>query len=278
MFKRAYTISMQDSQLFRLVPVGDIHFDTEECDRERLQRLVTWVQDQTEKGHIVRLVGLGDYLDFLSPSNRQRLSAAALYETARENIEKKQWENLHEFALFMEPTIGKWLGLVTGHHNYVFGREKLSGKWLGRTSDEWIAQQFAGDYWGDGVALVRLHLPHAQYLDTLIYHGSGGAQTPGGRVQKRIRFAEIAPTAHLVITGHDNAKLAYPRSGLDYDHGKIKRYVIGSGSFQRAYLEGTEAGYAERGGLVPADLGVTVIDITVEQRDGKWRADYHASV
>jgi hypothetical protein len=277
MFKRGYTIPMKDTQLLRLVPIGDVHFDTNECDRERLKRFVEWVGAQEKKGHIVRLMGLGDMLDFLSPSNRSRLRGAELYETARKNIEQRMWENLKEFVSFVAPLNGKWLGLVTGHHHYIFGDQKLSGRWLGRSSDEWISRQFGGDYWGEGVALVRLRLPHAQRLDVLVYHGSGGAQTPGGRVQKRIRFAEIAPTAHLVITGHDNAKLAYPRSGLDYDHGKIKRYVIGSGSFQRAYLEG-EAGYAERGGLTPADLGVSVIDIAVEQRDGKWRPDYHVSV
>ena len=53
---------------------------------------------------------------------------------------------------------------------------------------------------------------------------------------------------------------------------------MGAGSFQRAYLEGSEAGFAERMGLVPADLGVTIIDIKIEQRHGRWRVDYHCSV
>ncbi len=279
MFKKTYQIPLKEGQTLRLVPIGDIHHDTEECDHARLKRLVQWIGKQEKKGYIVRFCGLGDYLDFLSPSNRDRLDDAHLYETARGNIERMAWRNLREFMEFVEPMKDHFLGLVTGHHVYRFGNQKLSGKWLGRHSDEWIAHQLGCDYWGDGVALVRLALPHAQKLDMLVYHGSGGAQTPGGRLQKRMRFAEIAPTAHIVITGHDNAKLAYPRSGLDYEHGSIKRYVVGSGSFQRAYLEGGgEAGYAEKGGLVPADLGVVVIDIAVEERNGKWRVDYHASV
>lgn len=278
MFKRSYTIPLRDNQTLRLIPVGDVHFDTEECDRERLQRFVQWAVAQERKGHVVRLMGLGDYLDFLSPSGRRKLTAAELYDTSRHSIEEGMWQRLREFAAFMRPVRHMFLGLLTGHHHYRFGVEKLSGRWLGRSSDEWLAHEWGCHYWGDGIALVRLRLPHGQHLDVMAYHGSGGAQTPGGRVQKRMRFAEIAPTAHLVITGHDNAKLAYPRSGLDFDQGAIKRYVVGSGSFQRAYLERTEAGYAERAGLVPADLGVVVIDVSVERRDGKWRVDWHVSV
>src|SRR5262245_56871933 len=221
MFKRGYPIPVKPYQKFILVPIGDIHFDTEECDRDRLFELIEWIRTQEDGGAVVRLVGLGDYLDFLSPSNRARLAAAELYETSRRTIEQKQWDNLREFSAFMAPLRGRFLGLVTGHHVYRFGVEKVSKEWVGRTSDEWIARQLKADYWGDGVALIRLLLPHNQFLDVLLYHGSGGAQTPGGRLNKRMKFAEIAPTAHIVVTGHDNAKLAYPRSGLDYEKGSI---------------------------------------------------------
>lgn len=278
MFKRSYPIPVKVNQKFILIPIGDIHFDTEECDRERLADLIKWIDDQEKAGSVVRLLGLGDYLDFLSPSNRSRLAAAELYETSRGKIEQKMWADVKEFSAFMSPLRGRFLGLLTGHHVYRWGVEKESKEWVGRTSDEWIARQLRADFWGDGVALIRLLLPHNQHLDMLAYHGSGGAQTPGGRVQKRMRFSEIAPTAHLVITGHDNAKLALARSGLDYEKGSIKRYVIGSGSFQRAYLSGSEAGYAERGGMVPCDLGVVPITINVVERRGRYRVDYHASV
>ena len=276
MFKRSYAIPIKPNQRCILIPIGDIHWDTEECDRDRLFELIEWIGQQEASGAVVRLVGLGDYLDFLSPSKRRLMDE--FYETSRRTIEEKVWDNLREFSSFVAPLRGHFLGLVTGHHVHRFGVEKISKEWVGRLSDEWISRQLRCDYWGDGVALIRLLLPHSQYLDVLVYHGSGGAQTPGGRVQKRMKFAEIAPTAHIVITGHDNAKLAYPRSGLDYEKGSIKRYVIGSGSFQRAYLPGAEAGYAEKGGLVPADLGVVTVNIQVIERKGRWRVDYHTSV
>ena len=278
MFRRAYPIPVRPGQPFKLVPIGDIHFDTDECDRNRLQDLMDWITVEEKRGSVVRLCGLGDYLDFMSRSNRARYQAAELYETTRQTIEQRVWDNIREFTAFVPQLRRRMLFMLTGHHVYRFGIQKISHEWIGKTTDQWIAQQLRADFAGDGVALVRLQFPHSQFLDVLAYHGSGGAQTPGGRVQKRMKFAEIAPTAHIVISGHDNAKLAYPRSGLDYAQGSIKRYVVGSGSFQRAYLSGTEAGYAERGGLVPADLGVVVINVQVVERRGRWRIDFHASV
>lgn len=270
-------VPLEDGQTMHLVPIGDIHFDTDECDRPRLKRFVQWVEQHTAKGELVRLVGLGDYLDWKSPSERTRTRMD--HETTVQRNERDHLDWLKKFMRVVSPIKENFLGLVTGHHHHPFESVKTAGsEWIGRSSDEWICAQLGCAYWGSGVVFARLDFPHRLYLDMLLLHGNGGGQTYGARVQKRVRFAEIAPTAHLVISGHDNAKFAYPRSGLDFEHGAIKRYVIASGSFQRAYLEEGEPGYAEQMGLIPADLGVSIVTITTEKRKGKWRVDYHVSV
>lgn len=276
MFKRAYPLTWKSGHRLRFVPLGDIHWDTEECDRPRLTRFVKWVLAQERKGDKVVIVGLGDYLDFGSPSER-RIVEGTLHETTNVKIDRVHMQDLNEFYRILQPIRHTFLGLLTGHHHYRFATKTIAGKWQGQSSDLWLADHLGCTYWGNGIAFIRFQFVHNLHLDVLLWHGAGGAQTPGGRVQKRIRVSEIAPGAHLVVTGHDNAKLVYPRSGLDFDFGKIKRYVMGSGSFQRAYLEGEEAGYAERMGLIPADLGVVVVDIELEKREGRWRVDYHAS-
>lgn len=278
MFRGRYHVPLKPGQPLRFIFFPDTHWDTPECDRERLQRFVQWCVKRKQRGELVRLAGLGDFLDFGSPSERRVLTSGSLHETTAMKFDRAHLADLQEFVAMMKPIHKDFLGLLTGHHEYLFATAKVMGKWKGRSSDEWLADQFGCDYWGNGVALFRLTFPHDLTLDMFGWHGGGGAQTPGGRVQKRIRVAEIAPTAHIVGTAHDNAKLAYPRSGLDFQKGSIKRYVIGAGSFQRAYLEGPEAGYAEKMGLVPADLGVAILDIKIEQRHGRWRVDYHVSV
>ena len=277
MFKKSYHLTWPEGRRLRYVPVGDVHWDTPECDQPRVRRFVQWVQDQEAKGDKVVISGQGDYLDFGSPSERLKLVSSNLHETTNQKIDRMHLEDLLEFAYVLKPIKHTFLGLLTGHHHYIFATQGVAGDWQGRSSDKWLAHQLGCDYWGSGIAHIRLEFEHDLYLELLLWHGAGGAQTPGGRVQKRIRFAEIAPRAHIAVMGHDNAKLSYPRSGLDFKEGKIKRYVLGSGSFQRAYLEGEEAGYVERMALIPTDLGVVVVDVELEQRDGQWRVDYHVS-
>src|SRR5882672_622847 len=62
-------------------------------------------------------LGMGDYIDAFSPSNRQRLRAAALYDTAEDVIDDKVMELVDElFDKYLKPTKGRWLGLLHGHH------------------------------------------------------------------------------------------------------------------------------------------------------------------
>lgn len=277
MIKSEYRIPLKPDQELLFIPIGDIQYGTDECDVERLQRFVAWVGKQEKRGKLVRLVGLGDYTDLTSPSEKPKVQST--HETTQKSLDELVMTYLQQFMTIMAPLRDHFLCILTGHHHHIFSSEKKSGGWGGKSSDAWLAKQLRCDHAGDGHTLFRLRFPHGLFLDVGAWHGGGGGQTPGWRVNKRIRQSDIYPTAHIVIQGHDNAKLAYPRSGLDWEHGMVKRMVIGSGSFQRAYLEGdAQAGYAEKWGLVPADLGVVVMNIALEKRHGKWRVDFHASV
>ena len=277
MIKTAYHIDLKPNQDLLFIPIGDIQYGTDECDVERLKRLVTWCIKKEKAGYLVRLCGLGDYTDLSSPSEKVKLKGT--HETTQKSIDELAMLYLGQLLSILEPLKGRFLTLLTGHHVHDFSSNKKTGGWGGRNSDQWLAHHLGCDYAGDGHTLFRLQFPHDTHLTVGAWHGQGGGQTPGWRVNKRIRQSDIYPAADIVIQGHDNAKLAYPRSGVDFDRGFIKRLSVGSGSFQRAYLDGdTQAGYAEKWGLVPTDLGVTIITVSVEKRDGKWRVDYHASV
>lgn len=204
MFKGAYHVPLKPGQLLRFIFFPDTHFDTPECDRDRLIRFVEWCVGRKKRGELVRLAGLGDALDFASPSERRLIASGLLHETTAIKFDRAHLEDLREFVAALKPIHADFIGLLTGHHEYLFATKAAAGKWKGRSSDEWLADQFGCDYWGNGVALFRLLFPHDLHLDLLGYHGSGGAQTAGGRVQKRIRVAEIAPAAHIVATAHDN--------------------------------------------------------------------------
>lgn len=289
MIRRTYYVPLKEGQTLFFAGLGDMHADTDSFDRVRFERFVSWLLRQEQQGNLVRLVGVGDYADLASTSERRHLGQEELHETTYDHIERHHLRTLKRIARMLRPIRHCLLGLLTGHHYYRFGRRRTAGpEWQGRSSDEWLAHQLGCDYLGTGSTLFRLAFhkgcpgrgcSHPLHLDVLALHGAGGAQTPGGRVQKRIRFAEIAPTAHLVMSGHDNARLGYPRSGLDYERGEVKRYVIGTGAFQRSYLDDEmEAGYAERAGLIPADLWPAVAMIWIDTYRGKRALEYYVIV
>src|SRR3989304_5688136 len=81
-----------------------------------LQHTIKTALAEEANGKIVRFVGMGDYTDFASPSNRSRLKAANLYDTATDIIDQKAEELTEEIGDYLKPTRGKWLGMVEGHH------------------------------------------------------------------------------------------------------------------------------------------------------------------
>ena len=69
------------------VPVGDIHHnDLKRCDRSRLKRLMDWCERERDNGKVIRLIGMGDYLDTFSASERRALRGT-LHESPEEWIE-----------------------------------------------------------------------------------------------------------------------------------------------------------------------------------------------
>src|SRR6266705_2383914 len=99
--------------------IGDIQWAGRKND-VALESLNATIEDALSKeaeGYTVRFIGMGDYTDFASPSNRARIAQADLYDNAIATIEDKAIALVHEiYALALKPTTGKWLGLVEGHH------------------------------------------------------------------------------------------------------------------------------------------------------------------
>src|SRR5438034_3912232 len=101
-----------------LMPIGDIQYagDDKQIALGMLKRHIAWGVE-----HNAYFLGMGDYTDAFRPSNRQRLRAAALYDTANAVIDQRAQalvDELYEKAL--KPSRGRWLGLLEGHHYHQF--------------------------------------------------------------------------------------------------------------------------------------------------------------
>ena len=144
-----FTGKLRDHEPIAIAPIGDIQW--------------AGMKGPTAKDHLKRhidhcmelkalFVGLGDYIDFLSPSNRQRLKSAALYETAEDVIDDKAMELVWElYEKFLKPTKGRWLGMLEGHH---FTQLKT-----GETTDQRLCQLLDAKFLGSS-AYIRLQFKH----------------------------------------------------------------------------------------------------------------------
>lgn len=99
-----------------LCPIGDLQLGGDEADVEHFKRHLEWCMQQPNP----RFIGLGDYVDVASPSNRQKLRAAGLYDNVEKALDEICHQHVEHFLKLVKGTEGLWLGLVEGHHFWNF--------------------------------------------------------------------------------------------------------------------------------------------------------------
>lgn len=206
-------------------------------------------------------IGMGDYTDFASPSNRARLASSQIYDTAQEVLEDASNNLVSEvFTRFLAPTKDRWIGLLEGHHFYEFG---------GRTSDMLLADMLGTRSLGTSCYV------HLEPCDVTIWahHGCGGGMLPGAPLNKLYHIAAGIAGADVYLMGHTTKAPAVPISRIapvwgpqpDLIHRTIR--LVNTGGFSRSNIPGHRRGgiprgdYAEQGMMPPSPLGAPIITI-----------------
>lgn len=218
--------------------------------------------------------GVGDYIDFLSPSNRRRLMQADLYDTAKEVLKEKALELVDEvFEKFLKPTVGRWIAMCSGHHFY---------RGLGIHSDEILCQKLKTKFVGTS-AFVRI--PVAD-LVLYLHHGNGGGVLPGSGLNKPYHVAAGLEGADIYIFGHDTKLVTsrlsrpYPVWGKKQSEHKLKHrdiWLVRCGGFSRSNVVGhrhgdlPEGDYAEQGNMTPSPLSAPIIKVDLEAEHDRIR-------
>src|SRR3990167_2167004 len=161
----------------RILPITDIQWGAKGCDADRLKQHIDWGLKND-----CYFVGLGDYVDVASPSNRSKFASANFYDTVRDAMDSISEKHVSELIDILQPTKGKWLGLLSGHHYWEFQD--------GTTTDTRLAKALAAPYLGDGAAKVILKMVYQppngkkKYADAHIWlhHGRGNSRIPGSGV------------------------------------------------------------------------------------------------
>ena len=246
-----------------VMPVGDLHYllNGGETAVEMLKRHLAWGMKYN-----AYFLGMGDYLDVASPSNRRVLKASKLYEGVVDTLEAGVRKQVDELEKILEPTKGRWLGLLEGHHFYEFDD--------GTTSDTILAERLGTTFLGT-CAFVRLRFKRTITSNITCtiwcHHGVGGGQKQAAPLNK---LENLVPyfDADIYLMAHQHKKPGTPIDQTYLDRkGNIShrtRILACTGSFYRAYQQGSKSragnprgGYVEQRLLNPSALGGVLLKI-----------------
>ena len=261
---------------YYLLPVGDIHRYAPLCDEPRYLEFLDWAKNKPRK----LILGMGDYDDMLSTSERFVLNTNHLHESTRESLNDIYKLRVRNFAkewdVFKEDEI---LGLMEGNHY-----TNLIGDF---TSTQYLAHSLNTKYLGVS-SFIRLHFNHKtrncrSKVDIWAHHGLGAAKKIGGSLN-RVEDMATMSDADILLMGHDHKKSAGFLTTMTLNTGRgalkleqRKRLIARTGSFLKSYVNGKDSYVAGRC-LSPADLGAIKIELTPRLKDKTQYIDIHVSL
>jgi hypothetical protein len=215
-------------------------------------------------------IGMGDYIDYMSPSNRQRQAAAGLYDTAEQVMADKTRALVDElYAEYLRPTEGRWLGMLEGHHFAYLD--------TGETSDQYLCQKLKAPFLGTSAILGLAFPTHfgTRMVEVWAHHGAGGGQKAHAPILKLENMAAYWH-ADIFLIGHMTKRGAAPiqrtRAVWQTSGPPVLRdqeiHLVGTGGWLKGYPERARVGRTPRGGyveqkmLTPVSLGAPLIRIT----------------
>jgi len=263
-----------------VIPFGDIHRSSPMCHVEKWQEFLEWAKKKKN----CYFLGMGDYDDLVSTSERESLIRSPLHDSTIQTIEsmyRKHTDRLVKEIGFMK---GRIIGLLEGNHYAQFQN--------GTTSTQRMCEALDCKYLGVS-SFVRLQVTKggqhkgSRSVDIWAHHGMGAARLIGGSLNRVQQMAEAAEF-DIGLMGHDHKKsigtinrlkLIGAGDRMRLAHRKV--LVARTGSFLKGYVPG-ERSYVADSMLNPTDLGVVKIELTCRRsrKEGidTEEVDIHASI
>ncbi len=260
----------------QILPLGDIQWKPKGMG-VGVERLKAYIDAGMQHPN-PWFIGMGDYVDFASPSNRGRLRASlaegSLYDSAEEHLDFAAEETLQELLEILLPTKGRWLGMLEGHHFWSFAD--------GTTTDTRLCQALEAKFLGTSAMVqVRFAQPPKSKKRASVYnmpsfviwchHGRGGGRTAGGPLNQLENVIK-AFDADVYLVAHHHRQVATKLPRVRAFFGTSKAFLQDrdiilacTGGYLKGWMEGSKQGlraggnYPERGMMNPLSLGGIVI-------------------
>lgn len=244
---------------------GDVHRDSAACNVDAWHnQLDAWRKDKD-----IYFIGLGDYLDFSSYSERLILDNPKLHDQTKGKFDEWQTKTTKDFIKEISFMKGRILGMIEGNHYWRFQDHT--------TSTQRMCQSLDAPYMGVTgiirISLKEINSNRISAVDIWCHHGMGGARLVGGSINKVEQMREVFPNMDMYILGHDHRRLAVPVSCLGVSEcgtedkllvRERRQWLIRSGSYLKGYDPG-KANYVNRRLLPPSDLGSITAEIAVSR-------------
>ena len=240
-----------------LIPFGDVHRSSSNCSVTRWKEFLKWAQ----KKERCYFLGMGDYDDLASGSERDILGNNKIHDSTKLTIENLYNHNTDRFLDEISFMKGKLIGMIEGNHFGLFES--------GMTTTQKMCESLGCKYLG-GSSVIRLKLKKGHFIadvDIFAHHGKGAAQTIGGDMNAVDKMSNVV-RADIYAMGHSHGKGAIPKPILQLNQSDLKpqlihkkQWFVRTGSFLKGYEDGTES-YIAKGVMRPADLGVVKIELT----------------
>lgn len=247
-----------------IIPISDLQYGSTGCDLDRFERLIKWGVKNN-----AYYIGLGDMVDFASPSNRSTIrsnkESGYLYDSTVDILDQGADKALETVKNILKPTKGRWLGMLQGHHYYIFAD--------GTTSDTRLCQFLECPFLGDSAFVQVRFKPKkenkykAPAFTIMAYHGAGGGGTQAAPLNKLEQLMK-AFDADVYLTGHHHKKTTCKAQRIvpEFGNGKArllhKNVILAcTGSYLKGYEVGSQrdgraqGGYVERAMMNPVALG-----------------------
>lgn len=253
-----------DRQL--IIPIGDIQLQANR-DAVDLDRLRADIEFGVKHG--AWFIGMGDYIDQESPSNRKALVSAGFYDSIRDALDLQAEQLEDELKAILKPTIGRWLGLLEGHHYHVHQD--------GTTTDVRLAQYLKAPFMGTSAYVSLEFDPEGengkrssvgkQRINIWCHHGRAGGKLIASPINQ-LEHVVKGFDADIYLVGHHHKASAARISRIYPSFGKRvgmlrhqTSYLVACGAYLRGWVPGHQADgragglYAERGMMNPLALG-----------------------
>ena len=277
---KSIDIQVENPERFSIAFIGDVQYGNPGFSDGAWARAKNAIESVAQYGGApIFIVGTGDYIDFMSPSNRAGYKASGIYSSSTRLIDKMVGLALTEqVAAMFEQLHGKWVVLLQGHHwadiVVEYSENTEDGEDRREHSDRFLAGKLGAEF-APHAALINFRLPNGRVFRLLANHGAGGGQTLTYALNKLIKKSGGWEGIDAYAMGHTHALAGVGVPKLRWDdeiQDLVARNVpiINTGSFLKGIAKNVTL-YPEEKDYNSIDraMGIPILTVTppVGKRD-----------